>query len=125
MSKVDLRFIPMTFSIENLKDEYGDMIVDIPAGGNFEDPVEMAPTDTFSESLKQIEANDLVVCILNHLDDREKIIFLYQLIRESGYDITHPELAETLHIGERVYFTHLKKMRDKVRLIHEHYFGPK
>lgn len=123
MAKIDIRFIPIAFSLEELKDEEGNMMVDIPTTANFEDPADMAPTNTFSESLKEIEANDLLVFILKQLDDREKIIFLYQIVKENGYEINHDDFAGTMHLEVRNYYTHLKRLREKVALIYEHYFA--
>lgn len=75
---------------------------------------------------KGVEANKLVddfaleqliLQILYNLDEREKVIFCYQLLRDNGYQIKHGAFAKTIGINRQRYMVWLKRVRNKVSII--------
>lgn len=70
-----------------------------------------------NEMLEQQYGTYLLIDILSNLDDREKIIFLYQMIREFGYAVDHGTLAKTLKIHRVTYMDKLKLLREKLEII--------
>ena len=55
--------------------------------------------------------------ILHNLDDREKIIFLFQILRDDGYNIDHESCANVLHIQREWYMNSLSKVKQKIAFI--------
>lgn len=63
----------------------------------------------------KIAADTLFLNILFNLTEIEKIIYLYQLAREFGYEIDHSSLSKTLGIHRVVYMRILKRVKEKVK----------
>lgn len=65
----------------------------------------------------KLELEELVVQILCNLeDDREKLIFMFQLLRDSGYQIDHGSLSKVIKLSRRQYMRVLEEVRFKINL---------
>jgi hypothetical protein len=65
----------------------------------------------------KLTLEELVLEILHNLNDREKVIFMFQLLRGDGYNLDHHSCAKTLHIERQWYMVNLSRVRKKVGLI--------
>lgn len=63
-----------------------------------------------------IQYEELVIHILANLDPREKLVFMYQLLRDGGYQIDHGAFAKTLNVSRRQYMRVLETVRTKSML---------
>lgn len=70
------------------------------------------------EKLEQdIHFEELIVQMLYSLEGNERTIFLYQILREYGYQIDHTSFARTLHLKRSRYMDILGMVRLKTLLI--------
>lgn len=67
--------------------------------------------------IENTQLEELVVQMLYNLDIEEKCVFLYQLLRDMGYQIDHISLAKTLHISRSKYMDMLQNIRVKTFLM--------
>jgi len=101
-------FYPVCYNFSDLetKTEDGEMVFD--------------PTDN-GEQIEILydneEYNSLIVQVLYNLSDTEKLIFLYQLLRDQGYAIDHGSFAKTLKITRAKYMALLSVVRSKSAFI--------
>jgi DNA-directed RNA polymerase specialized sigma24 family protein len=65
------------------------------------------------EMVSAIQADILLLEVLFNLDDRQKVIFLYQILREAGYGLNHGDCAQTLSISRQKYMILLKEIKKK------------
>jgi DNA-directed RNA polymerase specialized sigma24 family protein len=65
----------------------------------------------------KFEEEELILQVLYNLDEREKLIFCYQLLRDNGYQIKHSAFAKTIGINRQRYMVWLKRVRDKTKAI--------
>lgn len=64
-----------------------------------------------------IQAGNLLLDILFKMNDRQKIIFMYQLLREAGYGITHQDCAKTLSLTREHYIFLVGGVKKKAQKI--------
>lgn len=64
-----------------------------------------------------VEADASLLTLLCGMNDRDKIILLYQVLRESGYNLNHAECAKTLNITREHYMVILRGVRDRAAKI--------
>lgn len=64
-----------------------------------------------------VEFERLMLQVLSNLSDREKIVFVYQILRDSGFQIDHGSFAKTLDIGRKKYMVLLKEVKIKTLLM--------
>jgi len=101
----------------------------IPKSVNFSELQERYPVedggvsyDLGDDGLEQERLNntimyeELVVQILCNLEPREQLVFVYQLLRDSGYNIDHASFAKTLNLSRRRFMWVLENVRQKTRL---------
>jgi hypothetical protein len=70
------------------------------------------------EKLEQdMHFEELVVQMLYSLEGNERIIFLYQMLRDYGYQIDHTSFAKTLRLKRSRYMDILGMVRLKTYLI--------
>lgn len=85
-----------------------------------ENEVAFEPSDDSLE-VKRMEDNleyeEMIVQILSNFEMREKLIFIYQLLRDGGYQIDHASFAKTLNISRRQYMRILDNVRVKSALL--------
>ena len=63
--------------------------------------------------VSQVQADASLLSLLLGLNDREKIILMYQILRESGYNLNHAECAKTLNITRERYMVILKGVKKR------------
>lgn len=96
-------------------------IPSLPQSKNFSEYTETGEFDRSDDGLEedrifnQIEVEQTILKILTHFNDKQKVVFLYQLVRDSGYDITHEECAKTLSMGRVNYMNFLLEVRKRVK----------
>jgi len=59
----------------------------------------------------QTNAEMLITKINSSLSDRDKVVFMYLLLRESGYKLTHDECAKTLSVSRQTYMKLVKNVK--------------
>lgn len=67
--------------------------------------------------ISQVQADAHLLSLLRNMNDREKIILMYQILRESGYNLNHAECAKTLNITRERYMVVLKGVRKRAAKI--------
>jgi hypothetical protein len=72
-----------------------------------------AEADMFST----LQADALLLGLLYRFTDRQKIILLYQILRESGYNLNHEDCAKTLSITREHYMVLLSDVKKRARKI--------
>lgn len=101
-----LKFIPVAVDFGSIK------VLD--------DDFEFDPSDLSSQANKMyddMEYDTLIVHILYNLSDREKIVFLYQILRDYGHKIDTTSLAKTLKVGRTTYHAVLNSVKKKVAIL--------
>ncbi len=63
--------------------------------------------------VSNLQADQLLYKLLMELDDKGKIILLYQVLKEAGYSLTQEEFAKTLRMSRLGYSTKTKKIKIK------------
>lgn len=69
------------------------------------------------DMLSTLQADALMLQLLYKFNDRQKIIFLYQALREAGYNLNHEDCAKTLSLTREHYMTLLKVVKEKARKV--------
>jgi len=83
------------------------------------------PSDTGDSGLaveqmeESVDYEKLVLQMLCNLDLQEKLVFMYQLFRDSGYQIDHGSFARTLNVSRLEYMKMLKMVKIKTILMIE------
>lgn len=60
-----------------------------------------------------LQADALLINLLFKFNDRQKIILMYQVLRESGYNLNHGDCAKTLSLTREHYMFLLKGVKKK------------
>jgi len=69
-----------------------------------------------------LQADALLLQLLSNMDDRNKIILLYQVLREAGYNLNHDDCARTLNLSREHYMSLVKDVKNKsVKIIQVSY----
>ena len=61
------------------------------------------------------DAEIILLDLLSKFNDKQKIILLYQVLRECGYKIRHEDCAKSLSLSREWYMTLLKEVMQKAR----------
>lgn len=104
---VGKKVVPMSVNFSELQKEMDD------------DEVSYTPSDNGMEERRlegTLDYEELVVQILCNLEERERLIFVYQLLRDNGFQIDHTAFAKTIHISRRQYMRLLEVVRTKSML---------
>lgn len=67
--------------------------------------------------LGQMQADAFLLALLGGFNDRQKIILMYQLLREAGYNLNHADCAKTLNITRERYMVLLKDVKKRAAKI--------
>lgn len=67
--------------------------------------------------LGNMQADAYLLGLLLKMSDRHKIILMYQLLREAGYNLNHSDCAKTLGITRERYMTLLKEVKQRAAKI--------
>lgn len=89
-----------------------------------EDEVVFEPSDNGEQVDKLYDGiiyEEAVVTILCNLEPREQLVFLFQLLRDGGYQIDHNSFAKVIHLSRRQYMRILDEVRLKSWLYIEGY----
>lgn len=75
--------------------------------------------DGYSEgaAVSQLQADACLLSLLKGMNDREKIILMYQILRESGYNLNHADCAKTLNITRERYMVILRGVKKRAAKI--------
>lgn len=65
------------------------------------------------QMFSKVNSETILIKILENLNDREKIILLYQVMKYFGYDMTQERLAKTLNFSRISYIALWKKVKVK------------
>lgn len=60
-----------------------------------------------------MQADAHLLMLLKGMNDRQKIILMYQLLREAGYNLNHSDCAVTLGITRERYMVLLKDVKKR------------
>lgn len=60
-----------------------------------------------------MQADLALLTLLKGMNDRQKIILMYQVLRESGFNLNHADCAKTLSITRERYMVLLKEVRKR------------
>lgn len=69
------------------------------------------------EMMGNLNAELVLLGLLEKFSDRDKIIILFQVIRGSGYHLTHEDCAQTLSITRERYMVLLKSVKKRAAKI--------
>lgn len=100
-------FVPMSVNFSQLEKEFD------------ENETEYQPSDNGLEQKRlqdNMEYEEMVVQILCNLEEREKLVFIFQLLRDGGYKIDHASFAKVVRLSRRQYMRVLDDVRLKSRL---------
>ncbi len=64
-----------------------------------------------------MHADSLLLNLLKGMNDRQKIIIMYQLLREAGYNLNHADCASTLSITRERYMVLVKEVKTRAAKI--------
>lgn len=106
--KNPLLYIPSTLTFSELESVYENQSREFDVSDNGQE---------VDESLQKLYGIKMLLDILYNLEEREKIIYLYQVLREFGYEVDHGTLAKTMGIHRVIYMNNLKIIRDKIKLM--------
>jgi hypothetical protein len=108
-AKAGLVFIPTAYSFSEIE-------ASLPEGAALDDVLgDSGVCD--GKMVDDFAMEQLILQVLYNLDEREKIIFCYQLLRDNGYQIKHGAFAKTIGINRQRYMVWLKRVRDKAKAV--------
>lgn len=64
-----------------------------------------------------LQADAALLVLLKGMNDRQKIILMYQVMREAGYNLNHADCAKTLCITRERYMVLLKEVKRRASKI--------
>lgn len=105
-------FVPNTVNFSDL--ETTDPNADYPVQSEYGDDGQ-----AMFQTEQSIEYEKLILQMLASLDMKEKLIFMYQVFRDMGFQIDHGSFAKTLHIGRIKYMKLLKVVKIKTLFVVE------
>jgi hypothetical protein len=96
-------FVPLSVNFSQLEQEMEDNQIEYEPGDNGLQEQQMVDSLAYEE---------MVVNILCNLDSREQLVFIFQLLRDGGYQIDHAAFAKVVNLSRRQYM----RVLDDVRL---------
>lgn len=100
-----LRFLPQSYNFSEFEFE-GGKAFDLGDDGKSQESMESA-----------VNADTLLVLLLSAFDDRKKVILLYQILREAGYNLNHADCAKTMAITREGYMALLKEIKQRAKKV--------
>lgn len=88
--------------------------MELPDGEPFDAGDEGEAAD---QMYSQVQADAHLLSLLQGMNDREKIVLMYQILRESGYNLNHEDCARTLNISRKTYMLTLKGVKKRAAKI--------
>ncbi len=99
-------FIPKVVNFSELEDQLEDQPLYNPGDDSAEQ----------ERIMNGVMYEELIVNILCNLEPREQIVFVFQLLRDAGYQIDHAAFAKTQHLSRRQFMRILEGVRQKSKL---------
>lgn len=101
-----------------------------PSAINFSELEEMATNDygfsaeegmsdngeLANQIVVDLEYEEMIADLIANMDEKERVIFMYQLLRDGGYKLDHGVCAKSIGINRQWYMTILKGVRNKTTL---------
>lgn len=100
-------FIPVAMNFSELEKEMEDGTLEYDPGDSGLEQKRLQDNMQFEE---------MIVQILYNLEDRDKLIFIFQLLRDNGYQIDHGSFAKVVKLSRRQYMRVLDSVRLKSAL---------
>ena len=100
-------FIPVSVNFTQLEKEMDESDVDYSPS---DDGLEVERLEN------KMQYEEMVRQIFYNLEDREKLVFAFQLLRDSGYHIDHTSFARILSLSRVHYMRILRQVRIKSAL---------
>ena len=107
-------FIPISVNFSQLEQDMEDGTLGYDPGDNGLEKKRLQDNMQYEE---------MVVQILCNLEEREKLIFVFQLLRNDGYQIDHGSFAKAVSLSRRQYMRVLSTVRLKSSLFVAGYSG--
>lgn len=110
--KISVRYL-LSIPVSKNFSEFRDKALD---ENNNDSPLvyDLSDKGTSEESVfSGLQADQVLFNLLMNLDDKGKIILLYQIIKEMGYGLSQEEFAKTLSMSRVWFSTETKKIRQK------------
>jgi DNA-directed RNA polymerase specialized sigma24 family protein len=88
----------------------------VPSEHSDDKPLEYEATDEgeqINKSLSNLQGDELLLNLLLSLDTRDKVVLLYQVLREAGYNLQYGDCARTLSLSRGRYMILLKDVKRK------------
>lgn len=101
-------FVPSTITFSDLETECES------------NNLEFEPSDdgAFQDKLDgSLDYERLVAQVVSSLELREKLVFMFQLLRDGGFRLDHGTCAKTIGVSRKTYMDTLSTVRVKVGLI--------
>lgn len=101
-----ITFLPISISLEELA-EQSEL-----------DSFELSDNNASSNKMMfDLEFESIIIQLLHSFSDKKKIIFLFQLLKSTGFNLTQDELRKTVHLQKKDYYLYLKEIRESVKAI--------
>lgn len=84
-----------------------------------ENDIEYEPSDDGMQEQRVMDGivyEEVIVNILCNLETREQLVFIFQLLRDNGYQIDHASFAKVVRLSRRQYMRILEDVRMKTWL---------
>ena len=107
-------FIPISVNFSQLEQDMEDGTLGYDPGDNGLEKKRLQDNMQYEE---------MIVQILCNLEKREKLIFVFQLLRNDGYQIDHGSFAKAVSLSRRQYMRVLDTVRLKSALFVAGYSG--
>lgn len=81
-----------------------------------ENEMEYDPGDQGLETARienDLAYEEMIITVLANLELREKLVFVFQLLRDNGHQIDHAAFAKAIHLSRRQYMRVLDSVRMK------------
>lgn len=105
-------FVPLSVNFSQLEQEMEENQIEYEPGDNGLQEQQMVDSLAYEE---------MVVNILCNLEIREQLVFMFQLLRDGGYQVDHAAFAKVLKLSRRQYMRVLDDVRLKTWLFVQGY----
>jgi len=104
--------MPKTYlkTLQFLAQSYNFSEMNYPDGQSFDKSDDGSGADSMASVL---QADAYLLHLLIGMNDRDKVILLYQIMREAGYNLNHADCAKTLSITRERYMVLLKNIKKR------------
>jgi len=100
--KKKLVFIPQAYPFSDFVDEDGKQ-------------QEFGDTSLSNKLYDEAIVNSQILSLLERLDDRHKIVFMFLMLKDCGYSFTNDECARVLSTNRQTYIKMVKFIRARAK----------